>query len=197
MISGVGNNCNSVNFKGRLGNIANKAKQSFYDLIKNHVVNEGGDRFYKFAGEKISSAEVRLILGTTALMSQPFIDFHNHKQDEETRMVSVCRTVAKIIAGMTTGFFVRKGAIKFIQACSKHPVENFPKWRTMFTPKNISTMSERDLRNHQNDIGTWISLGVMLFTNFLIDAPLTKFLTNVFTSKVVKKPQDKEMRGEA
>lgn len=197
MISGVGNNCNNINFGGRFGNFASKARQSFYDLIKNRVVKEGGDRFYKFAGDKISSAEVRLILGCTALMTQPFIDFHNHKQDEETRKVSVCRTVAKIIAGMTTGFLVRKGTIKLIQACSKYPVEKFPKWRTIFTPKNISNMSERDLRNHQNDIGTWVALGVMLFTNFLIDAPLTKLLTNLFTSKVVKKPQDKEMRGVA
>jgi len=197
MISSVGNNDNSVNFNGSLGRFANKARQSFYDAIKNHVVNEGGDRFYKFAGDKISSAEVRLILGCTALMSQPFIDFHNHKQDEKTRKVSVCRTVAKIIAGTTTGFIVRKGAIKFIQACSKYPVEKFPKWRTIFTPKNILNMSERDLRNHQNDIGTWISLGVMLFTNFLIDAPLTKFLTNIFTAKAIKNPQNKEMRGEA
>lgn len=197
MISGVGNNCNNISFNGRFGNAANRAKQAFYNAIKNHTVREGGNKFYKIAGETISSAEVRLILGFTALLSQPFIDFHNRKQDEETRIVSVCRTVAKIIAGATTGFLIRKGSIKLIQACSKYPVENFPKWRTILTPKDIPVIEADKLKRTQEWIGTYLSLGVMLFTNFLIDAPLTKFLTNVFASQAKCNPDKKEMRGKA
>ena len=36
-------------------------------------------------------------------------------------------------------------------------------------------------------MGTALSLGVMMFTNFLIDAPLTKFLTNKFISNIDNK----------
>ena len=45
-------------------------------------------------------------------MSQPFIDASNKNVDEKTRKVSVARTIAKIIAGTLTGYFVRKGCIK-------------------------------------------------------------------------------------
>ena len=38
-------------------------------------------------------------------------------------------------------------------------------------------------------MGTALSLGVMMFTNFLIDAPLTKFLTNKFIGDIDKRKQ--------
>lgn len=196
-IQGVDNNSRNINFNGRLSNLANKAKQGLYDICKNHVVGEKADKFYKFAGDKISPAEVRLILGGTALMSQPFIDFHNRKQDENTRWISVCRTVAKIIAGTLTGFLVRKGAIKLVQACSKMPAPNMPKWRTLLTPKDISVFDPDAFLQYQNTIGNLSALVAMLFTNFAIDAPLTKILTNKFSAGVHKRLEKKEMRGEA
>ncbi len=36
---------------------------------------------------------------------------------------------------------------------------------------------------YKNVLGTVVALGVMLFTNFLIDAPLTRYLTNMFVDK--------------
>ena len=181
-ISGVDNNSNNISFNGHLGNLANKAKQSFYDKFANRTVGESADKFYKFAGENISSAETRLIMGATALLSQPFIDFHNHKQDEKTRVVSVCRTVAKIIAGTLTGYFIRKGSIKLIKACSKMPAPNLSKWETFLTPKNIDIKPEA-LAQYQNAMGTFTALLAMVYTNFAIDAPLTKYLTNKFNAK--------------
>lgn len=140
------------------------------------------------AGEKISSAEQRLILGASALMSQPFIDAHNKNVDEKTRKVSVARTIAKIIAGTTTGFLIRKGCIKAIDAMSKPVGKNVPKWKTLFTPKNITKTNTDAFKQYRNAMGTIVALVVMMFTNFLIDAPLTRFLTNKF----VKKQEEKE-----
>lgn len=168
-------------------NTTNRVQQAFYNVMPRFVAGEKADKFYKTAGREISSAENRLILGVTALMSQPFIDFYNRKIDEETRRVAVCRTIAKIIAGTVTGYAVRKGSIKLIQACSKLPGEGVPKWKTFFTPKDVKKVDTDEFKQYQNALGTFISLGVMLFSNFLIDAPLTKFLTNKLNAQAISK----------
>lgn len=193
-ISGVSNNNNNISFNGRLGNFTNKVGQRFYNVFKNRTVGEGADKFYKWTGKNISSAESRLILGFTALLSQPFIDFHNRTQDEKTRTVSACRTIAKIIAGMTTGFLIRKGTIKLIQACSQMPAQNLPKWKKFLTPESIKNIKLEPLEKYQDTIGTFAALFVMLYTNFAIDAPVTKFLTNRFTAKAEKRIEAKKAR---
>lgn len=148
-------------------------------------------------GEKFSSPENRLILGVSALMTQPFIDAQNKKVDEETRKVSVARTVAKIIAGTLTGYYVRAGCINLIDEMTKLPSEvknpnSFGgKLRMLFTPDDAKTGALKSLKKYKNALGTTISLVVMLFTNFLIDAPLTKYLTNLFTDKFIK-PKDQK-----
>lgn len=140
----------------------------------------------KWIGEKLSSAENRLILGASALMSQPFIDAANKDVDEETRRISICRTVAKIIAGTLTGYSIRKLCIKSIDAFTQHPEKvnpnvKFKSLRSCLLPTIEHTASE--LAQYKNTLGTILGLGVMIFTNFLIDAPLTKYLTNLFAGK--------------
>lgn len=166
-----------------------KTGQKLLNVLPNFVAGQKSDKFHKFVGKNISSAENRLILGTTALLSQPFIDLHNRKIDEDTRQVSVCRTIAKIIAGTTTGYIIRKGTIKLIDACSKAPSQNTPKWRTIFTPKNIKDVNTDAFKQYRNAMGTFIALGIMVFTNFLIDAPLTRFLTNKFNDSLNKRKE--------
>lgn len=149
------------------------------------INGERANKIITWIGKNISSPENRLILGVTALMSQPFIDLHNRKVDEETRKVSAARTVAKIIAGTLTGVFVRKGCIKAIDAFSKLPSQlssttKYPWLRTLFTPDSAIAGVMTDLTHYKNALGTIISLFVMTITNFAIDAPLTKFLTNKF-----------------
>ena len=39
-------------------------------------------------------------------------------------------------------------------------------------------------------MGTVVALGVMLFTNFLIDAPVTNWLTNKMNEKLENKPEN-------
>ena len=166
------------NFQQRMLNMLPNSEYSNPSSIKN----------IKKVGEKISSAEQRLILGASALMSQPFIDAHNKNVDEKTRKVSVCRTIAKIIAGTFTGFFIRKGCINAIKAFSQVPAKGVPKYKSIFTPKNTKDINSDAFMQYRNAMGTVVALVVMMITNFVIDAPLTKFLTNL----LVKKQEDKK-----
>lgn len=165
------------------------AQQRMLDLLPDiECKNPNARQFFKNTGEKISSAEQRLILGASALISQPFIDGHNKDVDEKTRKVSVARTIAKIIAGTTTGFIIRKGCIKGIEAMSQIHKEGIPYYKTIFTPNGILDNMTDAFKQYRNAMGTIVALIVMMFTNFAIDAPLTKFLTN----KLVKRQEDKD-----
>lgn len=186
-ILGIKNSIKTSSVYKSVQKYANKAEQAVYDAMPSRVFGEKGDKFFKTVGKEISSAENRLILGVTALMSQPFIDFYNRDIDDETRKVAVCRTVAKIIAGTLTGFAVRKGTIGLIKACSQKAGPNVAKWKTFFTPKDVTKVDTEAFKQYQNALGTFVSLGVMMFTNFLIDAPLTKYLTNKFNDKISQK----------
>ena len=182
---------NSSLYKGIAGT-ARKFKQGTLDMFPDSVYsNSRVINGIKSTGEKISSAEQRLILGASALMSQPFIDANNKNVDEKTRKVSVARTIAKIVAGTFTGYFIRKGCIKGIKALSQVPGPNVPKWKTVFTPKNVKDNTTDAFLQYRNAMGTVVALVVMMFTNFIIDAPLTKFLTNA----LVKKGEEKNMEA--
>lgn len=136
----------------------------------------------KWIGREISSPENRLILGVTALLSQPFIDLHNKTINEETKKYAVARTIAKIVVGTTTGVIIRKGCIKFIDAFTKLPetikaTDKLKNYRQLLLPVTESINPEM-LKQHKNALGTLFALAVMVFTNFLVDAPLTAKGTN-------------------
>ena len=152
------------------------------------VAGEKANKAINWIGRNISSPQNRVILGASALMSQPFIDLHNRKVDEDTRKVSAARTIAKIIAGTLTGFFVRYGCIKAIDYCSLLPSQitkatKNVKLRTLLTPDSALSGVSKDLNQYKKALGSFVALLVMLVTNFAIDAPLTKFLTNKFVDK--------------
>ncbi|MCI1273940.1 MAG: hypothetical protein LKG27_05855 [Clostridiaceae bacterium] len=167
---------------------AQKIEQKLFDTIPDSMLTKKKtlDNI-DWIGKKITSPENRLILGVTALASQPFIDLNNKKVDKETRKVSVARTVAKILAGTLTGVLIRRGCIKWVDAMSKvaKEGEKLPKYKQFFTPTRlINEIKDADkFEQYKNVLGTVVALGVMLFTNFLIDAPLTKYLTNLFVDK--------------
>lgn len=184
-----------------ISQIPRKINQGIVNIVPEVTIsNEKTLKGLKWVGEKVSSPENRLILGVTALMSQPFIDLNNKKVDEDTRKVSAARTVAKIIAGTTTGVLIRSGCIHAIDAFTKLPTEitpdmKFKKLRTLFTP---SAGILKDLNQYKKSLGTILSLGVMVVTNFLLDAPLTKFLTNKFVDRInSKKEQVLQNKGVA
>ncbi len=176
----------------RISCVSNSVTQGIANVIpKLTVKGEKANKAISWIGEQISSPENRLILGVSALMSQPFIDLYNKKVDEDTRKVSAARTVAKIIAGTLTGVLIRSGCIHAIDAFTKYPSQitpdmKFKKLRSLFAP---SEGLLNDLSYYKKSLGTIISLFVMVFTNFLIDAPLTKFLTNKFVDKINEKKQ--------
>lgn len=188
---------NMVSVKSFISPISTDAKNLYnkvpsINIAKTKVINKVAK-----IGEKWTSPQQRVIMGCTAILTQPFIDAKNKRVDEETRRVSVARTIAKIIVGTTTGFAVRYMCIKGIQYSSK-TLKDIPKnankfskkLQTLFTPDNSVHLTDSAMKQYQNAMGTFVSLGIMLFTNFLVDAPWTKKLTNVLISV------DNCMRGE-
>lgn len=181
-----------------ISKISSAATQRVVNVVpKMTVSSERANNVIAWVGEKLSSPQNRLILGVSALMTQPFIDLHNKKVDEDTRKVSAARTVAKIIAGTLTGVAIRSGCIHAIDAFTKMPHEikpdmKFKKLRAFFTP---SAGILDDLSQYKKTLGTIVSLVVMVFTNFLIDAPLTKFLTNKFIERINDKKLQKQQQS--
>ncbi|MBR1618951.1 hypothetical protein IJ674_03530 [bacterium] len=155
------------------------------DLKKGKALNA-----IKWAGQHISSPQNRVILGATALMSQPFIDLHNRNVDEETRKVSAARTVAKILAGTTTGFLVRYYTIKAVDFFTLKPDKTIRTINSLLFPRGVNT-TIKGMQQYKLALGTFISLGIMMFTNFAIDAPLTKVLTNMFVKKIKDHEREK------
>lgn len=127
----------------------------------------------------VTPAEQRLILGATALLTQPLID--TVTVDKEHRDISVAKTVAKILVCTATGFLIRFGCIKGV---------GYGITKGLFQPTGgiqDAAMGEK----YASALGTLIATGAMLFTNFLVDAPLTKLLTDKFTKKIRKANFDK------
>ena len=174
-----------------LNSVSQKISQTALNMCggKNRVFTINNAKAIKrieWIGQKITSPENRLILGVTALMSQPFIDGANKHVDEKTRKYSIARTIAKIIVGTTTGVIIRRGCIKAIDAFTTlkvTPEMKFKKLRQCLLPA-VKKINLEQLEQHKNALGTLVALGVMMFTNFAIDAPLTKWLTNIFSKKM-------------
>lgn len=159
--------------------------------------------------KKFHSPQQRLFLGVTALPCLSFYDYFI-SPDEQTKKASLSKTWAKIIAGTLTGFTVRKAGIKFVENFAKakwKPVKNttdaiitkddnemlsflYPKsWlgRRQIAKDEFENEKDKYVKN----LGTYVAIAVMLVTNFLVDAPLTVYLTNFFREKVFKLNEQK------
>lgn len=154
-----------------IGKIVNRMKKREFN-------GGSGEKIINFFDKRISVPENRLIIGVTALASQPFIDLYNKDVDEKTRVVSCARTIAKTVSGIITGVSIRAGFIKLAQNYSVVGDKGVKKAKKFFTPTNALSDKTHAYRQYQNTVGTLLAVVGMLFTNFLIDAPLTKFLTN-------------------
>lgn len=174
------------------------------------IKSEKTTKFIYHLGENFNSAQQRLVAGATAILTQPFIDINNKKVDEETRKTSCARTISKIVVGTTTGVLIREACIQAIknltiptedleklkiskkQAGKELKFENF---RQSLLPKDLkSGLKTPQLKSYRNTLGTIFALGIMLFTNFLIDAPLTSKLTNKLTPLFSKDKENKEVK---
>ena len=163
-----------------------------------------------FVGKHINSPEQRLIQGVTALAMQPLIDFHNKAADDDTRAVSVARTIGKIVAGTLVGVLVRYGCIAGAKAFSRYTLTEGEKFITSikrksnrdvlmpeFKPDFYKEMTREEFEGIYNNsiktLGTVFATVTMIFTNFLIDAPLTKIITKALTPKMKKLVEKEKM----
>ena len=147
---------------------------------------------FKWLNDNVASHHQRLILGATALTSQPFIDYNNKKVDEQTRKISCAKTLAKIIVGTTTGFSVRYLCTKLAKNYTCVDEMGKKAAKKSFLAPSVMTKFSKDKRlQYINAIGAIMGVLTCVFTNFLIDAPLTKKLTNIFSAKIDAKQKAK------
>ena len=112
--------CNNVNMRGSEKNSSlwKRIKQKILDAAPNATFNDSTrelEKWKKYTGFASHPAKNRFIMGITALATQPTIDYYNHKVDEETREISRCRTIAKIIAGTSVGMAVRGACYNIVE----------------------------------------------------------------------------------
>lgn len=155
-----------------------------------------GEKIIHWFGENISTPENRLIIGVSALMSQPFIDLYNKDVDEKTRIVSCARTIAKIVAGTILGVTIRGGFIKLTQRYSKLGEVGAKKINKLFTPPSAPKEMTYSYKQYQNAMGMLLAVGAMILTSFALEGLSTKYLTNVLMKKFLGKDAKKEMKGE-
>lgn len=161
-------------------------RRRIFDLIPNITIKDPAKMNHW--GTIISRPDVnRGIMGATALLTQPYIDYHNHKVDHETAAVSTCRTIGKIVAGTAVGCLVRSGCYYLTKACTTVE-ENAPKWKQwlMPSPKIQKILAKRNndwFKNYNNTLATLLGLGAMLITNVLLDVPLTNLITKQLISR--------------
>lgn len=157
------------------------------------------ERFLNWFGKHISTPENRLIIGISALASQPFIDLYNNKVDEKTRIVSCARTIAKTVSGTIIGVAVRLGFTKLTQNYSELGDVGNKNYKKFFTPSAAIIPHKKTYayKQYQNAMGMLLSVAALLITNFAIDAPLTIFLTNRLTKNFENAGKNKKSDGGA
>jgi hypothetical protein len=149
-------------------------------------------------GTIISRPDVnRAIMGATAILTQPAIDYNNRKVDKATATVSTYRTIGKVIAGTTVGCGVRSACYYLTKACTSQS-PNASKWRKWLMPSENTqrTLAKRNkdwFKNYNNTLATLLGLGAMLFTNVALDVPLTNAITKLLIKD--NKSSQQERKG--
>lgn len=158
--------------------------------IKPVVLGDKAQKVLNGASD-FSSVHQRLALGLFALGIQPLIDLRNKDVDDDTKKVSAVRSAAKAIIGTATGIVVRGGCMKLaelkyaqkdaagkiIKEGKKIKIDPAKVQKAFGEGFGALKLDEKTLSNAvkrvPSVVGTIAALGVMIFTNFLIDAPLT------------------------
>lgn len=152
----------------------------------------------------MSSVGQRVIIGATALALQPIIDLKNKKVDKRTREISATRSIARAFVGTATGIGVRWGCIKLGEAFSKagkaFDFKITEKQASKLAAagrkvvKSLADATPEQVRGYAGVMGTIVALGVMLFTNFLLDVPLVNSMQNFLSDKVFKLSKKPEVK---
>ena len=167
-------------------------KHRLFRLLPN--INVSREDMFCNIGRVLSRPDVgRGIMGVSAILTQPLIDYYNPKVDRDTAQVSTCRTIGKIIAGTTVGCAVRSACYYGVKALTNlNP--NATQWKKTLLPaeKFVQYLSQKNLdwiKNYNSTLATIIGLGAMLFTNVLLDVPLTNLISKKLINKFGKPNQ--------
>lgn len=182
-------NYNNINMCGseKNSNFWKRIQQKALDAIPESTFKDEARRvarWKKYDEGASHPAKNRLIMGVTALATQPTIDYYNHKVDKETREVSRNRTIAKIIAGTLVGIAVRGSSYELVEKMTN--IKGTKKYSKALLPrKHLKDLvkTPKLLKNYRSALSTSLAILAMCITNFAIDAPLTVFLTNYFNEK--------------
>lgn len=183
------NSNNNVSMQGNWWrSLKDKIGQKTIDMFSEHTAKDSARlRHLRNKSNDFMSNPMwnRGIMGATALVTQPAIDYYNHRVDEETRTVSRNRTISKIVAGTLVGMFVVRGPIyKVIESMTN--IKGNSKYSKKFLPKKFLkelSSNEAFLKNYRSTIAMLIALVAMSVTNILLDAPLTIFFTNLLNDR--------------
>ena len=181
-------NNNNISMRGKLGDQFRKIGQKIFDAVPSHTSKESKKsvKIWNKTTYIVSDPMWnRGIMGATALLTQPTIDYYNHRVDDETRVVSRNRTIAKIIAGTLVGMFVVRGPVyKAVEKMTN--INGTGKWSKALLPeKYIKALSKNEthMKNYRATVAMSLALLGMCITNFVLDAPLTTIITNLLNEK--------------
>ena len=165
-----------------------RVEQKILDKLPSHTTKESTDsrknwdKASHWVGDPMWN---RGIMGVSALMTQPAIDYYNHRVDDETRTVSRNRTIAKIVAGTLVGMFAVRGPVyKLVEKMTN--VSGKTNFSKKLLPKKYFELlkeNESALKNYRSSVAMAFALMAMCVTNFVLDAPLTVILTNYLNRK--------------
>lgn len=189
---GLGMNIQSVLKSPFTPQALSKFRQSIFQRIPNITVSEE-DKFCNI-GRIISRPDIgRGIMGLTAILTQPLIDYYNPKVDRDTAEVSTCRTSGKIIAGTLVGCGVRAACYYGVKALT-NVKPDAPAIRKSLLPieaivQHLNARNADWIKNYRSGLASLIGIGVMLFTNMCLDVPLTNIITKGLLNKLNKHKQ--------
>jgi len=190
----VQNNTDNLAFEGRFGKFFRRIGQKAFDVMPEITPKEskkGIEKAKKYEDGMSKPHVNKLIIGGTALVTQPFIDYYNHKVDEETRTVAKNRTIAKVVACTAVGLPIRKLFYDIVQKMTdKNGSKRFSK--ALLPDKSVLRKyikNDTHLKNYRNALSTTLAILVMCVTNFVLDAPLTTHFTNKLNAKSAKKKE--------
>lgn len=189
------NNDYNVSMYGKNNNLLRRFEQWLLDKSPSHTSKESAKSIKNWNKWTYATSDPtwnRGIMGVTALLTQPTIDYYNHRVDDETRTVSRNRTIAKIVAGTLVGMFVVRGPVyKLVEKMTN--VKGTGKYSKSLIPKKyLEEISQNQtyLKNYRATLAMALALGAMCITNFVLDAPLTIFFTNLLNDKSAKKQKE-------
>ncbi len=202
-INPINNDSNNISMHGLSWSWFKKGAQKAFDKIpevtkkerKNSLKN--WDKINDFTSHPMWN---RAIMGVTALLTQPPIDYYNHRVDDETKVVSRNRTIAKILAGTAVGMAVRGPVTSLVKKMTD--INGKTKFSKFLLPKSEKILNEivnnkQYLSNYRSTIAMAVALAIMTYTNFKCDAPLTTYFTNEFNKKSGINPPKEQNKSES